>query len=66
MNHHHLSGMSSSQLTGGIMQTNVGAGVVSPLHTSSNTVGSANGTHQYMHMMHMPLHHHLQQKAVEV
>ncbi len=48
------------------MQTNVGAGVVSPLHTSSNTVGSASGSHHHMHMMHMPLHHHLQQKAVEV
>ena len=45
------------------MQTNVGAGVVSPLHTSSNPVGSAS---HHMHMMHMPLHHHLQQKAVEV
>jgi hypothetical protein len=47
------------------MQTNVGAGVVSPLHTSSNTVSNGSSSH-HMHMMHMPLHHHLQQKAVEV
>jgi hypothetical protein len=67
MNHHYISGLSSSTLTGGIMQTSMGSGVVSPLHSSSNAVGSsATANLHHMHMMHMPLHNHLQQKAVEV
>ena len=66
MNHHLISGV-SSQAVGGILATSVGSGVVSPLHTSSNSLGSgARDMHLPHHMMHLPLHQHLQQKAVEV